>query len=172
MLFKEKSSLLLVCMICDLSPLEIENLLREQTVGHLGCCDGSFPYVVPISYAYDGEYIFCYSLEGRKIDVMRKNPNVCFQVDEMRDPANWKSVVVRGTYDELSNHEQIDKAIASLVKRRLPVPSGIRTHLGQTWPFIEISTSALEDITAVVFRIKLEEKSGKCECTSESPSFT
>jgi nitroimidazol reductase NimA-like FMN-containing flavoprotein (pyridoxamine 5'-phosphate oxidase superfamily) len=171
-LFKQKSSLILVRMICELSPLEIENLLREQTVGHIGCCDGSFPYVVPISYVYDGEYIFCYSQPGSKIDIMRKNPNVCFQVDEMRDRANWKSVVVRGTYDELSDREQINKAVAALVTRHLPVPSGLRTHLGQTWPFVADGTNALDNMTGVVFRIKLEEKSGKSECLSESPSFS
>lgn len=157
-------------MIETLASPEVENLLRTQIVGRIGCHDGDFMYVVPISYAYDGEYVYCHSYEGKKIEMMRKNPKVCFQVDEMRDMANWKSVVAWGEFEELTDHDARSKALQILLKRQLPISSSITTHLGQTWPFTGNGTNGLSEIPGIVFRIYLEEKTGKCECTSESPA--
>lgn len=149
--------------------MEIENLLRTQLVGRIGCYDGNLPYVVPISYAYDGQYIYCHSYEGKKIDIMRKNPKICFQVDEMKDMANWKSVMGWGEFEELTDKEERDKGLLVLLKRRLPISSSVTTHLGKTWPFTGNGTHGLNDIPGVVFKVYLKEKTGKCEYTSESP---
>jgi nitroimidazol reductase NimA-like FMN-containing flavoprotein (pyridoxamine 5'-phosphate oxidase superfamily) len=57
-------------------------LLKETIVGRLGlACDGEV-YVIPINHCYvRGRLIFHCAFEGRKLDVMRQNPNVCFEVD-------------------------------------------------------------------------------------------
>ncbi len=62
-------------------PAAIEELLKRGQVCHLAMCDGDRPYVVPLCYGYaDGAiYIHC-AREGRKLEVLRKNPNVCFEV--------------------------------------------------------------------------------------------
>jgi nitroimidazol reductase NimA-like FMN-containing flavoprotein (pyridoxamine 5'-phosphate oxidase superfamily) len=80
--------------------------LQSQIVGRIGCHDGDLVYVVPISYAYDGEYVYFHSYEGKKIDIMRKNPKICFQIDEMKDMANWKSVIAWGEFEELNDYEE------------------------------------------------------------------
>lgn len=159
-------------MIAQLLPTEIDSLLKEQTFGHIGCYDGHFPYVVPMSYAYDGENIFCYSEEGKKISVMRKNPRVCLQVDEVKGTTNWRSAIVFGEFDELNDHEERNRALTALLNKHLPVPSTIRSHLGQTWPFIGSGSNGLDDIPGVVFRIKAEIKTGKCEHVSESSALS
>src|SRR5262245_1384454 len=41
--------------------------------------------VVPVNYLFDGEFIYIHSLPGRKIDVLRANPNACMQVDAVED---------------------------------------------------------------------------------------
>ena len=157
-------------MIEELSSLEIENVLRTQVVGRIGCHDGDLVYVVPISYAYDGEYVYFHSYEGKKVEMMRKNPQVCFQVDETKDMANWKSVIAWGEFEELTDHEKRNKALQHLLERRLPVSSSITTHLGQTWPFTGNGKNGLNEIPGIVFRIYLTEKTGKYEYASESPA--
>lgn len=159
-------------MLGQLSVAEIENLLRTQIIGRIGCSEEGISYVVPISYAYDGENIYCHGFEGKKIDIMRKNPWVCFQVDETTDLANWKSVIAWGEFEELDDHDERNKALQLLLKRRVPIRSSVTMHLGETWPFVGKGSNGLDEITGVVFRIKLAEKTGKYECTSESPALS
>ena len=152
-------------MIAQLPSNEIDNLLYNQIIGRLGCHNKDSIYVVPISYAYDGKDIYCHSYEGKKIAIMRTNPNVCFQVDEMRDMGNWKSVVAWGKFEELTASEQRNQALKLLLERRLPVVSSITTHLGEAWPF---SYRDLDKIPGILFRISITEKTGKFEKTSEA----
>jgi len=51
-------------MIGGLSRAEIDELLREQVVGRIGC--GGLAYVVPVIYAYDGDGLYVASIEGQK----------------------------------------------------------------------------------------------------------
>lgn len=61
---------------------EIDSILRANTVCRLGMADGPQPYVIPMSYGYDGEHLYFHcAREGRKLDILRKNPLVCFEVD-------------------------------------------------------------------------------------------
>ena len=147
---------------------EIEVVLRHQIVGRIGCHAEGMTYVVPISYAYDGVYIYGHTREGMKINIMRKNPQVCFEVDQMKDMANWKSVIVWGTYEELSEKTERTKALVSLIDRILPLVSSETVHLSAHWPFIadDIST-----INGIVFRIRLKEKTGRFENNTVAHSF-
>ena len=125
-------------MIGKLRTAAIEELLQRGIIGHLGCQDNGTPYVVPISYAYDGQYIYCHSSEGTKIRMMRKNPAVCFQVEELKNMANWKSVILRGSFEELKPGDERNQAIQALLRRSLPIISSVTTHLGKEWPFSPI----------------------------------
>ena len=58
---------------------EIEEILRNETLGFLGMCKDGIPYVIPISYAYiDSKILFHCALKGKKLDFLRNNPQVCF----------------------------------------------------------------------------------------------
>ena len=61
---------------------EMETFLREEELGYLGLTDqDGRPYVVPLNYSYhDGKVLFHCAREGRKLDCIRANPNVCFTV--------------------------------------------------------------------------------------------
>jgi nitroimidazol reductase NimA-like FMN-containing flavoprotein (pyridoxamine 5'-phosphate oxidase superfamily) len=76
-------------------------LLDSARSGRLACAREDQPYVVPITFARDGGYLYSFSLVGQKIAWMRDNPNVCVQADEFIGPREWKSVVVTGRYEEL-----------------------------------------------------------------------
>jgi nitroimidazol reductase NimA-like FMN-containing flavoprotein (pyridoxamine 5'-phosphate oxidase superfamily) len=156
-------------MIGQLSQIEIEELLHKQIVGRIGCHDKNLVYIVPMSYAYDGENIYCHTYNGKKLEMMRKNPKVCFQVDEMNNMADWKSVLAWGEFEELNDQKERNTGLRILLKRSLPIISSITTHLGEAWPFSVDDPNGLDNIPGVVFRIFLKEKTGRFERTSESP---
>ncbi|MGZ3859312.1 MAG: pyridoxamine 5'-phosphate oxidase family protein [Flavisolibacter sp.] len=155
-------------MLGTLQPTEIEELLRSGMVGRIGCHADGETYVVPISYAYDGQYIYCHTQEGKKAHMMRKNPKVCFQVEVMKDMANWKSVIVQGRFEELTGKADRDIAMQALVNRYLPVISSVTTHLGKDWPF---HSGNLSEIRGLVFRIAADEKTGRFESGTQSPDI-
>lgn len=155
-------------MFGKLNDNEIELLLKNQLIGRIGCHADNTTYVVPISYAYDGTYIYGRTFEGMKVNIMRKNPRVCFQADYMDNMANWQSVVAWGDYEELTEPAERNKALQLLSNRELPLISSETTHLSALWPFMPEST---ENIKGLVFRIRLVEKTGRYEKNSVSSKF-
>jgi nitroimidazol reductase NimA-like FMN-containing flavoprotein (pyridoxamine 5'-phosphate oxidase superfamily) len=107
-------------MLGNLKAIEIESILKHQVVARLGCHADNVTYVVPLSYAYDGVYLYGRSQEGMKIDLMRKNPRVCIQADIMENMANWQSVVAWGDFEELTDTPLRNDALQKLVNRKLP----------------------------------------------------
>lgn len=95
---------------------EIDAFLRRQVVGRVGCHADGRTYVVPVIYVWDGEYAYVQSIEGRKVQMMRANPDVCFEVDEYETPGSWRSVILEGTYEELEG-SAAEAALALLVQR-------------------------------------------------------
>ena len=65
---------------------EIRHILDTGMVLHLGLVDQGKPYVVPMNYGYafeDDKLVFYVhgALEGRKLDVIRANPDCCVQIE-------------------------------------------------------------------------------------------
>lgn len=87
--------------IRSLSTLECTRLLTEHRLGRLACAGDGRPYVVPLFFAYSDNYLYAFSMPGRKIDSMRANPQVCMLVEEHGAGREWKSVVAEGRYEEL-----------------------------------------------------------------------
>lgn len=141
-------------MLGELSAGEIEQVIREGLIGRIGCHAYGKTYVVPVTYAYDGGFVYAHSAEGMKVHMMRANPHVCFEVDAMDNLANWESVVAWGTYEELHVPEEREKALAILLEHivpRIDGPPGVSAHPGNS---IE---------PAVLYRIRLEQKTGRFE---------
>ncbi len=147
-------------MMGQLNNDEIETLLKRSFLGRIGCYDGKYTYVVPISYAYDGKYIYCHTYEGEKIDILRKNPLACFEVEHIPDMANWHTVIAQGVFEELTDPALKLEALQLLNDRKLPVFTSRTTILSEEWPFTSETLSRLGGIT---FRIFLTEKTGKYE---------
>lgn len=138
-------------------PAELESILREAIVCRMGLCDGEVPYVVPMNYGYRDGSVFLHSaIEGRKIEILRKNPNVCleFEKDVELVPAEeacsfsmkYRSVIASGKAVFLEGAEE--KA------------QGLNVIMGQyTGKEFDFPPQALERI--VVIRIDLVECSGK-----------
>ena len=87
--------------LSDLAENECRALLAQVSIGRLGCCFNSQPYVVPVCFSFADDSIYVFSTFGQKIEWMRSNPQVCLQVDEIKSKSEWMSVIVNGKYDEL-----------------------------------------------------------------------
>jgi uncharacterized protein len=60
----------------------LEELLRRCKICRLGLYDGEWPYVVPVNYGYANGSLYVHSsLKGRKMEILRAHPRVCFEVD-------------------------------------------------------------------------------------------
>ena len=147
-------------MFKGLDTEQIESVIAENIVGRLGCHADDKTYVVPVSYAYDGKCIYVRTFEGLKISMMRKNPNVCFQVDSFEDMADWKSVIAWGVFEELTDEEERNEGLKILINRTLPGISSETMKLSPAWPF---PTDDYTKIEGIVFRIRLTEKTGRYE---------
>ena len=88
--------------IIPISQQECSEFLQRVSIGRLACSLNDQPYVVPVAFSYEPDCIYIFSTFGKKIEWMRKNPKVCLQADEIGNRSNWTSVVVTGTYLELS----------------------------------------------------------------------
>ena len=61
---------------------EIADIMRRAQICRVAMADGEKPYIVPVNYAVvDGYLYFHCARRGKKIDILRQNSNVCFQMD-------------------------------------------------------------------------------------------
>jgi nitroimidazol reductase NimA-like FMN-containing flavoprotein (pyridoxamine 5'-phosphate oxidase superfamily) len=146
-------------MIGDLTPAEIEELLHRETLARIGCHADGRTYVVPISYAYDGKALLAHSAEGRKIWMMRANCHVCVEIEQLQSPGIWRSVIAWGIYEELAGTEAAI-TLDNLKARFLAAPVSV-TALPPHERSGETTTG--ERKKAIVFRIRLTEKTGRFE---------
>ena len=60
---------------------EIDAIIHAGRVMHLALADNNIPFVFPLCYAYDGAALFFHSATaGTKIDILKRNPVVCFEI--------------------------------------------------------------------------------------------
>jgi nitroimidazol reductase NimA-like FMN-containing flavoprotein (pyridoxamine 5'-phosphate oxidase superfamily) len=147
-------------MIGILKKEQIENILHSQSICRLGCIDGKYPYVVPLTFYYDGEALICQSQEGKKLNLMRKNPNVCVQLDQVIEVNDWQSVMLLGTFEELKG-EALETAKEKLYGSVFTLLTGSRTHKFEHADQKEVAYE--ERIKSVLFRIKIKEITGRYE---------
>jgi hypothetical protein len=96
-------------VINDMTAAECGAFLAGASLGRLGCSLDNQPYIVPVYFAYEPEYIYILSTLGRKIEWMRANSKVCLEVDEIANPSQWTSVIANGGYQELPAPQYTDE---------------------------------------------------------------
>ena len=106
---------------------ECERMLAASPVGVLVMCRDGEPYAVPINHAYaDGRLYFHCAPEGKKLDMIRANPRVCYVVNrdfgERDGPLNpdqchgyWESVIAPGTARVVEDREELRAAFTIFV---------------------------------------------------------
>ena len=117
------------CLVTD--PEQIRHILDSGKVLHLGLSVNDEPYVVPMNYGYtmeDGKLvIYLHSaVKGKKLEMIRTNPRVCFNIDcdrmpfEGRVPCQYgmvySSILGRGTAALVEDPEDKMEAMSILMK--------------------------------------------------------
>jgi len=106
----------------------LDELLRRETVLYLAMVDEGAPYVVPMSYGYDGNALYLHSaLAGRKMEILRRNPRVSFAVGidrELRTGAvscswgvKYRSVVGEGVVTILQEEGEKRRGLDVLMRQ-------------------------------------------------------
>jgi uncharacterized protein len=136
----------------------IEQLLSRSEICRIAMIDGNTPYLVPLNYGYaDNALYFHTALAGRKIEILKQNNRVCFEIENyneiIRDeiPCEWtakyRSLIGYGTIEFITGHEE--------KKRGLNV---IMSHYGRKGT-ITYNDSHIENI--IILKLNIEEISGK-----------
>lgn len=105
---------------------DMEAVLRDALVCRLGMVEEDGPYVVPMSFGYeDGVLYFHGGRRGRKMDALRRDPRVCFEVDidvvlkpsetACKTSISYRSVVGFGTAFFIEDPAEKRKALAVLM---------------------------------------------------------
>lgn len=90
-------------MFRELSAREVETVLAGNNVGRIGFSFRNTIDIRPLHYVYSKRWLFGRTSPGDKLVTLRHNQWVVFEVDEVRGPFDWESVIVRGTFYRLSN---------------------------------------------------------------------
>ena len=144
-------------MMGELSVPQIEEILSREYIGRIGCHAQGRTYVVPVSYVYEGDAVYAHSPLGMKVEMMRENPEVCFEVEQVSTLLDWRSVITWGRFEELSGEDarQAMRLIIDRLGQRMPANSSASPH-GE-------SVSEHPARMPVIYRIRLREKSGRYE---------
>lgn len=148
-------------MVGKLNPEEIENLLKNGMIAHLGCHAAGRTYVVPITYAYANDTVYGHTAEGLKLAMLRDNPEVCVQIEQIDGPMQWRSVIAWGTFEQVVQADEIAKALQLLLDRYY-APDRSQLARGPLGPHRRGRVRP----DAQVYRIRLTEKSGRFESES------
>ena len=144
-------------MLGELSVAAVEDLLHEEVIARLGCLSDGRVYVVPVSYVYDGTYVWGHGMDGEKLRAMRSHPQVCVEVEHVDDLSNWRSVIAWGTFEECHGADW-DAGMALLVQRIMPL-----LKFPPHPPSLESPPDPSGPKTGTVYRIRLDTKTGRFE---------
>ena len=101
---------------------EIEDVLGRASVCRLGLCENDQPYVVPLCFGYKDKTLYFHCAgQGKKLDIIRNNNNVCFEADidceivKADNPCDWtmkyKSVIGFGKAELIEDDESKRNAL-------------------------------------------------------------
>ena len=136
---------------------EMLKIIEKAQVCRLGLSDGEEPYIVPVCFGYKNDRIYIHSAtEGRKLDIIKKNPRVCFEMEadvkvlEATEACDWsiayKSIMGAGTAVVVGEDEEKAEALSILMR-----------HYGQNdYSFEDADLSNL-----AVIRIDIQWMTGK-----------
>ncbi len=148
-------------MLRELSEQQIENLLKKELTGRIGCQSAGTVYIVPVHYVYEEGKIYCHSAKGMKIDMMRENPEVCFEVENIKDITNWQTVIAWGTFEEITDMTEKQQVLKKLTDRITPfiIDDSVTREHGFADEESDIGTS----IELIMYKIIVHKKTGRFE---------
>lgn len=123
---------------------EAEEILSNALVGRLGTCLNNIPYITPVNFVYYKDKIYFHSaLEGRKIENINSNPNVCFEIDKVisiipgrqrpcASTTEYKSIIIFGDIQIVTDVEEKAFALNKLIEKYAPQSPKLHSSSGAT----------------------------------------
>lgn len=142
-------------MLGDLDHPDVEAELSQGVVGRIGCLSNGRPYVVPVCYVYHEGCVYGHSMPGAKLTALQQGGAVCFEVENIIDLSNWRSVIAWGTVELLEGAAARD-GLNLLLDRLAP-------ELGPEFAAAHAAAHSGAEFTGTVYRIHLTEKTGRYE---------
>jgi nitroimidazol reductase NimA-like FMN-containing flavoprotein (pyridoxamine 5'-phosphate oxidase superfamily) len=141
-------------LISEMTEQECRAALASSSFGRLACSLNDQPYIVPLYFAYEAGYFYAMATLGQKIEWMRENPKVCFQVDQIEGDSRWVSVVANGHFEELREPQCTDE------RAHAHKLLSARSHWWEP-PLAERQLKSQEELIApVIFRIRILSMTG------------
>lgn len=137
---------------------KISQIIKKCQVCRLGMSQDDMPYIVPVSFGYDGKTLYFHTaLEGKKIDILTVNQNVCFEFEagvqviaNETTACSWsfsfQSVIGFGKVEELSSPEDKSKGLTHIMAH----------YSEQEWGLNKLPLTSLR-----VWAIHIEKMTGK-----------
>jgi len=106
----------------------IEDIILRSKVCKLAMCEKNQPYIVPLCFGFKDNTLYFHSApKGKKIDILKKNPNVCFefeiltQVVKSAKACKWgmkyRSVIGYGKADFIKDEDMKRQAFDIIMKQ-------------------------------------------------------
>ena len=100
----------------------IGEILNKSQICRIALMDGNVPYIVPLNYGYSGNSLYFHSAKtGKKIDLIRKNNRVCFEIEYSEKiirhdqscqwTTQYRSVIGYGNIEIITDHDQKIKGL-------------------------------------------------------------
>jgi uncharacterized protein len=138
--------------IDEMSSKEIYELLHQVGYGHMGCIHEGKPYVMPMHYYLEDNDIYLFTTVGMKTHDIDANPEICLQVEKIQNSNHWRSVIVNGRADRLTEQSDIDRAM-HLIQGQNP---NLSPAINRTW----IDAQGRSEVISI-YRIHPSEMSGR-----------
>jgi uncharacterized protein len=137
---------------------EIDTILSRATICRIGLIDQGIPYIVPLNFGYKDNCLYFHSApDGKKIELLKRNPTVCFEAEDdlaiinTGIPCKWsmhyKSIIGQGAASFITEPDQKKEALSVIVDHYSP---------GTSYEFPEKN---LNDI--IIIKIEINQITGK-----------
>ena len=137
---------------------ELIDILKNNSICRIALSEDNSPYIVPMNYGYRENRIFLHSAQaGKKIDILRKNNKICFEIDDSiliipSDRAcafgtQYRSVIGFGEIFQLLEKEEKIEALKIIMQQHTNT---------RDWDF---DSAGVEKIA--VFEIRISSLTGK-----------
>jgi nitroimidazol reductase NimA-like FMN-containing flavoprotein (pyridoxamine 5'-phosphate oxidase superfamily) len=136
----------------------LDEILQQAQVCRLAMSSNNIPYLVPLSFGYQEGCLYFHSAqEGKKINILKENPMVCFEVESMVEikasakacnwGVNYRSIIGEGEVTFIEEEKEKIKALNIIMQK----------YAGnQKFEFLPAS---LQEVT--VFKLTINSLTGK-----------
>lgn len=134
---------------------EIIGILDRARIVHVGMIDGNMPYVVPMNYGYtmeDGKLTLYLhgATAGRKLDIIRVNPNVFIEIDTDVVPFDGPSACQHGTCYSSIMGEGVAELIEDIEGKKQALTYLMKTQTGKDFEFSDKMVTGVTGIKITV----------------------